>query len=301
MPNIQAVEDELFASYLTIEAAENWADDYSKDPKTHAKLIRSGAKMERDLRRFFREMSKEAFRFIDWSNYNNEVHAAINVKVLVRDTAVEYFSSQFMKIVFQQVAESTTLGANYGEQIYHQTLGIGSTDDFIQDAARERVATLVGKRVLKSGQIVDNPNKSYSVTDKLVSDIKSSLMTSIGLGETTQQASARIGTVIDNPSRAATIARTESVNAFGKGLQLFGQQSGAVGKEWQDNGAVDVCKENADAGPIPIDELFPSGDSEPGAHPNCRCIMRLVYQNELDDNPNLFDWTNKCVKNLTSS
>jgi hypothetical protein len=285
---VNAVEDELFHSFIAIEAAENWASDYAKTPEVHAKLLRSEARLEQKLRAFFKAQAKNTAKLIDWPQYRQEVQAAVNVRVLVKDDGVRDMANQFMKVVFEEIVTGITLGALAGEQRYKLNPGIGSSDAFIQDAAKERVATLVGKKLLKNGQIVNNPNVTYSVTDRIVEDIRSALATSISLGEKTEEASARIQQVIINPKRAETIARTESVNAFGKGLQVFGQKSGAIGKEWQDNGAVDVCKDNADAGVIPIDDLFPSGDSEPAAHPNCRCIMRLVYQNELDDNPDLF-------------
>jgi hypothetical protein len=35
----------------------------------------------------------------------------------------------------------------------------------------------------------------------------------------------------------------------------------------------DICIENEDAGAIPIDELFPSGDMRTPFHPNCRCAV----------------------------
>jgi len=41
-------------------------------------------------------------------------------------------------------------------------------------------------------------------------------------------------------------------------------------KSWI-GGTCPVCQENSDAGWIPVDEQFPSGDDEPPAHPNCDC------------------------------
>jgi hypothetical protein len=35
----------------------------------------------------------------------------------------------------------------------------------------------------------------------------------------------------------------------------------------------EICIENDDAGAIPIDELFPSGDLRTPFHPNCRCAV----------------------------
>jgi hypothetical protein len=37
----------------------------------------------------------------------------------------------------------------------------------------------------------------------------------------------------------------------------------------------ELCQENEDEGPVPIDEPFPSGDYEPGIHPGCDCILGL--------------------------
>lgn len=35
----------------------------------------------------------------------------------------------------------------------------------------------------------------------------------------------------------------------------------------------EICEENAEASPIPLDEDFPSGDDAPPAHPNCICAV----------------------------
>lgn len=37
----------------------------------------------------------------------------------------------------------------------------------------------------------------------------------------------------------------------------------------------ELCQENEDEGPIPIDDAFPSGDYEPGIHINCDCVLGL--------------------------
>jgi hypothetical protein len=39
------------------------------------------------------------------------------------------------------------------------------------------------------------------------------------------------------------------------------------------SGNCPVCVENADEGEIDMDGLFPSGDAEPPAHPNCTCTV----------------------------
>ena len=73
--------------------------------------------------------------------------------------------------------------------------------------------------------------------------------------------------------RAETIARTEITNADIQGNMMTYKESGVVeGKEWvlgSEHDDDDECDDNADAGVIPLDEEFPSGDTEPLAHPRC--------------------------------
>ena len=51
------------------------------------------------------------------------------------------------------------------------------------------------------------------------------------------------------------------------------EESNVEQVEWLVAEGCDICQENADASPIGIDETFPSGDSEPPAHPNCMCAL----------------------------
>jgi hypothetical protein len=72
--------------------------------------------------------------------------------------------------------------------------------------------------------------------------------------------------------RSDMIARTEIGQADVEGNMMAYRESGLVeGKEWimgSEHGEPDECDDNADAGVIPLDEAFPSGDMNPLAHPN---------------------------------
>lgn len=78
--------------------------------------------------------------------------------------------------------------------------------------------------------------------------------------------------------RAMLVATTEIASANSEGA-LAGYEEAAnegisVKKSWLIlDDACDDCQENADAGAIDLDELFPSGDEAPPAHPNCRCVL----------------------------
>lgn len=78
--------------------------------------------------------------------------------------------------------------------------------------------------------------------------------------------------------RADLIAATEITAANSQGALAGYEEAKDAGvnvkKSWLvlEDGC-EICQENADAGPIDLDEQFPSGDDAPGAHPNCRCVL----------------------------
>ena len=75
---------------------------------------------------------------------------------------------------------------------------------------------------------------------------------------------------------AELIARTEWARVAGKATVELYRQQGTAKKVWYTVGDVRVCaicRSNAAAGPIPIDEPFPSGADTTPAHPRCRCSV----------------------------
>ena len=81
-----------------------------------------------------------------------------------------------------------------------------------------------------------------------------------------------------SPERAGLIAMTEIAQANSEGA-LDGYREAAdigvkVRKSWlMLEDACPVCQENADEGPIDLEEEFSSGDMTPPGHPNCRCVL----------------------------
>jgi len=73
-------------------------------------------------------------------------------------------------------------------------------------------------------------------------------------------------------ARARTIARTEVARARSHGVDAGARVSGFDQKSWDiDDIACPICRGNAAAGWISIDDAFPSGDALPPGHPNCAC------------------------------
>jgi hypothetical protein len=79
--------------------------------------------------------------------------------------------------------------------------------------------------------------------------------------------------------QAESLSWTEIARAdVGGNMESYRQSEVVVGKEWllpSPNGC-DVCLLNAQAGIIPLNDLFPSGDDAPPAHSKCRCDVSPV-------------------------
>jgi SPP1 gp7 family putative phage head morphogenesis protein len=74
--------------------------------------------------------------------------------------------------------------------------------------------------------------------------------------------------------RARMIARTEMNKAFSSATLDKLSSLQIEYKQWISySDCCDDCSANDDDGPIPVDQLFSSGDEGPPAHPNCRCAL----------------------------
>lgn len=288
----EQIEDEIEHLDIILKAAENWAKQYTRDRKTYNKLIKNEAKWQRMLRSFFVRHARKAPAAINWDKYDaqlkevnaSRIDAAFDVDVMVKEAFLDGINEDFLKISLstEYLSTATLLGAQAGESIYKIPLGITPASEMIQQLTTERIAWLVGKRVDKSGNIVDNPNAAYRISDKTREQIASSIKQSLDIGENRSEAAARLVEIIGDPARAERIAQTESVNAYGSGLRGFAKESGATGKEWQDVNASDECADYANQGIVPLDHEYEPGVYHPAAHTGCRCGERYVYKNEYD-------------------
>jgi hypothetical protein len=88
-----------------------------------------------------------------------------------------------------------------------------------------------------------------------------------------QQGYKEIDAMLSDPERALMIAQTEMSRAASIASREMYQDSGVELVEWLTADPCDECQENEDVSPIGIDDSFPSGDTEPPAHPNCVCSL----------------------------
>lgn len=155
---------------------------------------------------------------------------------------------------------------------------INAANDTAIAYAEKRAAELVGMKYDANGDLVANPNAKWAISDTTRDDLRRIVKNAF-------EQETRMPDLVDeiknagsfSDSRADMIARTEVSTAQSKGNFSIWKESGLVEtKSWllsADHTEEDECDDNADAGPIPIDELFPSGDECPPSHPNDFCIL----------------------------
>ncbi len=149
--------------------------------------------------------------------------------------------------------------------------------------ARDRAAEMVGMRRVE-GELVPSHNPEWAITDGTREMLRSMISDAIEEGWSPRKlADAIEGHTAFGEARADMIARTEIANADVQGNMAAYRESGVEKKEWilgSEHDDEDECDENALAGPIPMDESFPSGDDAPPAHPRCTCDVLPVLEEE---------------------
>lgn len=177
-------------------------------------------------------------------------------------------------------------------------LASGDFGDDLEDAARVAAETALDVVVVDAGRearddLFDQVNESAVVAARdqaadLVSDVTDTtrdmirdlivdgLEDNIGLDDIADSISE---SAAFSDARARLIAWTEVADANSRAA-LDGYKAArdgydlAVKKGWiLGPNPCAVCQENADAGPIDLDDEFPSGDTEPSAHPRCECAL----------------------------
>ena len=151
--------------------------------------------------------------------------------------------------------------------------------------AEERGAELVGKKWV-DGELVDNPNAEWAISESTRDMIASDITTAMEEGMSNDELAALLeDNYAFSEDRAEMIARTETAVADIQGnMELYNEASEngiPILKQWitaEDDLVSEDCEMNGDSDPIELDELFPSGASEPPEHPNCRCDILPVIE-----------------------
>lgn len=196
------------------------------------------------------------------------------------ENALENIGRDASRIALAQVG-MTTAAESIVERVNQRAL----------EWAEERAAELV------SFDDDADPALAAATRDMLRATIASGIEQNIGMPEIAAQIEESYAF---SEERALLIASTEITSANSMGAlasyEAAKEEGVTLKKSWlilED--ACDICQENADQGPIDLDEEFPSGDMAPGAHPNCRCVLVPEVEDadgnltEIDDEIELVD------------
>lgn len=153
--------------------------------------------------------------------------------------------------------------------------------------ATARAAELVGKR-WEDGELVDNPDAEWAITDSLRDDLRAAVSDAIDQGLSAADLADNIEDMAGfSAERAEMISRTEIVNANNQAHMTAFRSSGVVDqKEWSTSNEESVCEDcqgNEDEGAIDLDDDFQSGDDAPTAHPMCICVLVAVVNEDAEE------------------
>ena len=121
-------------------------------------------------------------------------------------------------------------------------------------------------------------------SDTTLTDIGNAIGEAIELGLDAKTSAKNIMNHVANPARALSIAITEQNRAISTATQNRYLESGIEKNEWLVFQPCDICAKNAGQ-IVSIGAPFPSGDTQPPAHPHCRCALAPVVP-DFDDPAN---------------
>lgn len=113
-----------------------------------------------------------------------------------------------------------------------------------------------------------------SVASNRLGELARAVADSIGEGTTVGDLAGVLSGILDDPSRADMVARTETTRVMVAGaFDTYVDASVGYGQvlSAEDNTTCSLCWENEEAGVFPLWDQPPNG--WPPAHPNCRCTV----------------------------
>jgi hypothetical protein len=112
-------------------------------------------------------------------------------------------------------------------------------------------------------------------SDTTLTDIGNSIGEAIELGLDAKRSAKLIGNHVANPARALSIAITEQNRAISTATQNRYLEAGLREQTWLVFEPCKICAQNAGQ-KVSIGAPFASGNTQPPAHPNCRCALAPV-------------------------
>jgi hypothetical protein len=140
----------------------------------------------------------------------------------------------------------------------------------------DRAAALLLRPPKAFQQLLESQNITFKdFSDTTVRDIGNAIGEAIELGLPAERAAKRIMTHVANPARALSIAITEQNRAISYATINRYKEAGLEKMEWEVSSPCDKCAQNANQ-VVSIGQPFKSNNTQPPAHPHCRCVLLPV-------------------------
>lgn len=266
LSSLLLAEEKLHNLYLAKSSGEPFHPKYKKDKESFRKLIRADLKLERDMRKYFKGLTYRVHQYINWTNYNNQLIQASVKDWISADWSEE--NLQLKVILTDSLLSVIEAGGMSLEKELAIDLAWTSQNDFAMMFIDKYTYKLAG-----------------NLTGTTIDRLRESLKLSMSLREDQVTAALRLDKVIDDPRRAATIARTETTRAYATGRMAVGTQIGADRKQWNATlNACPICQE-LKGKIVPIDKEYAPGIFTTPGHPNCHCIDDLLMPESGSSTP----------------
>ena len=149
----------------------------------------------------------------------------------------------------------------------------------------DKAAAIMLKRPKAFQQILDNTGASIrGMTTTSITDIGNALADAVELGLDAESAALLIGRHVASPARALTIAITEQNRVMSAATIARYKEAQLEKMEWHVSDPCATCAQN-EGQVVPIGTSFPSGDTQPPAHPHCRCVLLPVIPGMEETDP----------------
>lgn len=206
----------------------------------------------------------------DWA----QVHAITN-KIPVQNALASIYADGYT--LGEKIAKAYLLGLKKDAKAEPITASVIDWSTWIpgNPSAAALVKPRGGLRSLLATRKIEVADEIvHTKLDRIGTALARSLETGANMKETAKM----IDAIINDPEAAIMIARTETARAVSIATRDSYERSNVEQVEWLAGDGCDICEENADASPIGIGDTFPSGDSEPPAHPNCECALSPYFE-----------------------
>jgi SPP1 gp7 family putative phage head morphogenesis protein len=196
---------------------------------------------------------------------------------------------QAMNTVMQRVlAEGYVTGEAFADEQLRLARELKKADDTYVDWANWKPGDRAAALLLRPPKAFQQLLQSQGIALKEMSetttrDIGNAIADAVDLGMSAERSAKNIMRHVANPARALSIAITEQNRAISYATVSRYKEAGLEQMEWEVSSPCDKCAKNANQ-VVPIGSQFNSGNTQPPAHPHCRCVLLPVIP-DFDNEP----------------